>query len=71
MEFAIIFAFFTPLHIACYRRNVEIVKLLLDHPKVNIELCDAKGISSFLLSNKTPRDLTNSDVIIQLFDARK
>lgn len=39
-----IFSHFTPLHIACYKKNAEIVELLLNFPGIDINIVDKKGI---------------------------
>lgn len=36
--------YFTPLHVACYKRNSEIIQLLLNFPGIDINIVDSKGV---------------------------
>lgn len=49
-----------PLHIACMYNRVEIVKLLLKHPDIDVNILNWKG--------ERPVNLTDNQEIKKLFD---
>jgi len=53
-----LFYLFTPLHLACFYSNIDIIKLLLSYPDINVNIQDNNG--------NTPLHLPCSDELVNI-----